>query len=683
MIPQAFRSQIRTALANPNLQAALDANAQRRLSARQQAMASLPQPWEIMRRRAHAVRASVIANLEQMLEQFVAQAEANGIIVHRAADASQAVEIIAQIAHQNRAHLIAKSKSMVSEEIGLNHALEAQGFKVIETDLGEYIVQLRGERPSHIVTPAVHLRRQEVGQTFSEKLGLPLTDDIPTLTAVARRVLRQVFLEADIGISGVNFGVAESGTLCIVTNEGNGRMVTTLPPIHIALMGIERLVPTLEDLALMLYLLPRSATGQKLTVYTSLIHAPAPDGKPNGPRQRHLILVDNGRSALRHSPLAEALYCIRCGACLNACPVFRELGGHAYVNTKGESSVYPGPIGSVISAGLLGQAEFSHLARASSLCGACREACPVDIDLSTLLLRLRAGLSISTPPETTTRRRYPTPNTPKYLAWGLQWYSWIATSPRRFLLAQRIFAVLAHLFSPLSPWIRLPAFTGWGFSRDFPRPALRPFRLRFRSIAASTPETPLATHSPTPKAQSEALSPTQTEAPLLQRFVRELTALGGSVTVCKESELASRVSSLLHERGITSLMVEKDDLLPTTLLDELQGQGIQLYYQADAQLRAGLTGATAAIAESGSLLLCSTAKRSLLASLLPHMHLVVIHAGQIYATLPQVLALPAVRESPAAVLISGPSRTADIEMTLTIGVHGPGEVHVFCIEEEG
>src|SRR5512134_819901 len=231
---------------------------------------------------------------------------------------------------------------MVTEEIELNHALEAEGMEVVETDLGEYIVQLRNEKPAHIITPAVHLRRQDVGQLFHEKLGIPYTEDIPTLTNTARQVLREVFLRADVGISGVNFGVAETGTICVVSNEGNARMVTTLPPLHIALMGMERLVRNLDDLALMLSLLARSATTQKLSVYTQLVHAPLPG------QQRHLILLDNGRSRIRNSRLKESLYCIRCGACLNACPVFREIGGHAY------QSVYPGPIGSVISASLIG-----------------------------------------------------------------------------------------------------------------------------------------------------------------------------------------------------------------------------------------------------------------------------------------------------------------------------------------
>ncbi len=386
-----FRQRIRAALANPVLQAALDANAERRQQAFKAAFESLPQERELLRKRAHAVRAETIAHLDSYLEQFIANVQANGIAVHRAADAKQAVQIVLDLVQRAGARTVAKSKSMVSEEIHLNQALEAAGIRPVETDLGEYIVQLRGEPPAHIITPAVHLRRGEVGRTFAEKLGVAYTEDVAVLTRLARQVLRQTFLEAEVGLSGVNFGVAESGTLCLVTNEGNGRMVTTLPPRHIALMGIERLVPTLEDLALMLYLLPRSATGQKLSVYTSLIHGPRRPGEVDGPQERHLILLDNGRSALRASPLAEALYCIRCGACLNACPVFREIGGHAYQGAHGAYSPYPGPIGSVVSPGLFGVAEFGHLARASSLCGACREVCPVDIDLPKLLLRVRAA----------------------------------------------------------------------------------------------------------------------------------------------------------------------------------------------------------------------------------------------------------------------------------------------------
>jgi len=384
-----FRSRIRQSIEDQTLQTALDNNAERRLKGRAAAFESIPD-WRERRQRAHAIRADVIEHLDEYLNQFIAKNEANGVIVHRAKDAAEAIQIILGITessvsrrwNENNADdgsrrtplLIAKSKSMVSEEIALNHALENTGIRVIETDLGEYIVQLRHERPSHIITPAAHLKKEQVAELFQEKLGIPYTTDIPTLTATARKVLREVFLTADIGFSGVNFGVAETGTTCIVTNEGNGRMVATIPPVHIALMGMERLVPNLENLSLMLSLLPRSATGQKLTVYTQLLNKPLPD------QTRHLIILDNGRARLKNSPLKESLYCIRCGACLNACPVFRELSGHAYIGKDNSIAPYPGPIGSVISPGLLGE-NYVHLAQASSLCGACKDVCPVDIDL--------------------------------------------------------------------------------------------------------------------------------------------------------------------------------------------------------------------------------------------------------------------------------------------------------------
>src|SRR5687767_12216372 len=378
-----FRARIRKAIANQPLQIALDANAERRVTGRVNALEKLPN-WRERRQNAHSIRADVIEHLDQYLDQFISSAQNNGIIIHRAKDAADAIKtVLSIIGADGRPHsqkLVAKSKSMVSEEIELNHALEAEGIKVVETDLGEYIVQLRNEKPSHIITPAVHLRRNDVGKLFHEKLGIPYTEDIPTLTNTARKLLRNVFLTADVGITGVNFGIAETGGICLVTNEGNGRMVTTMPRIHIALMGMERLVRNLDDLALLLSLLPRSATAQKLSVYTQMVH------KPLEGQQRHFIILDNGRTGLRNSPLKESLYCIRCGACLNACPVFREIGGHGY------QSVYPGPIGSVISAGFFGS-DFVPLAQASSLCGACKDACPVDIDLPKLLTRVRAGQS--------------------------------------------------------------------------------------------------------------------------------------------------------------------------------------------------------------------------------------------------------------------------------------------------
>ncbi len=683
----AFRNHIRTSLANLNLQSALDANALRRIQVRKIAFESLPDP-QAARQRAHAVRADVIEHLGSYLDQFTSHASENGFLVHRAEDADQAIRLVLEIAREHNARLIAKSKTMVSEEIGLNHALEKHGLQIIETDLGEYIVQLRGEAPSHIITPAVHLLRQDVGRLFQEKLGLPYTEDISIMTDAARQTLRQVFLNADIGISGVNFGVAETGTLCLVTNEGNGRMVTTIPPVHIALMGIERLVPTLDDLALMLSLLPRSATGQKLSVYTSLINSPRKPGDPDGPRERHIVLVDNKRSTVQASDLREILYCIRCGSCLNACPVFREIGGHAYVSREGRGSPYPGPIGSVLSPALFGQLEYGHLARASSLCGACREACPVDIDLPRLLLRVRAGV------QTESTQLKPKPNAPAALAAGLEIFSMAAGSSWRFRVAQRLaglFGSLVTLFSRGDPWMRLPKFSGWGYSKDFPRPAGRSFRVRFRrhmhtsreaeSLPRVIEETNIA-HSPADT------NVTTTPLKGIDKFAFELEALGGNFTSCTLGECIDKILEILSSRNMNQLLVWEQPHLPGGILEKLSEAGIQIIHpaketQAASRLvMAGLTGASAGIADTGSLLLLGGDGRPLTASLLPEVHIVILHEQDMFEDLVQALHYVDVRQVPAAILITGPSRTADIEMTLTIGVHGPGELYVLCIKSE-
>jgi L-lactate dehydrogenase complex protein LldF len=700
----AFRTRIRASIADPNLQAALDANAERRIKGRLSAFASLPD-WQERRQRAHAVRAEVIAHLDEYLGKFIEKAEANGLTVHRAQDALEARQIVLGIisSQPGRAQrtpgkeqkeafvplrnpsdskkLIAKSKSMVSEEIELNHALEAAGHRVVETDLGEYIVQLRGERPSHIITPAVHLRRAEVGQLFHEKLGIPYTVDIPTLTDTARQLLREVFLTADVGVSGVNFGVAETGTLCIVTNEGNGRMVTTLPPVHIALMGMERLVPSMDDLALMLTLLPRSATGQKLSVYTQLLQRPEPG------QARHLVLVDNGRADLRESPLREALYCIRCGACLNACPVFRELGGHAYVGADGASAPYPGPIGSVVSPGLLG-GNFVQLAQASSLCGACKEACPVDIDLPRLLTRVRAGQLPQRDEEPSDGKALP-----PLVRLGLKAYTRVAARPGLFGLAQRLLGILTLPWAR-SGWIGLPAASGWGLrtvraaniggtpmrgGKDLPRPVARPFRGRWAKLDHRGVKSVKIERMPKEAAHPAAAS--TRSANLVGRFVEELLLLGGSVTVCKSDELTPKLLAFLQERGIQR--VQAWDQVPGLELTGLTEAGIAVEGSAAPEIEAGLTGALAGIAETGTLLIPGGVGRPLSASLLPGLHLAVLRKSALLPDLETALRLPDVVAAPATVLVSGPSRTADIEMTLTIGVHGPGALQVFLIDDSG
>jgi L-lactate dehydrogenase complex protein LldF len=661
-----FRKRIRTSLANEPLQIALDANADRRIKGRVTAFESLPD-WRERRQQAHAIRAEVIEHLDKYLEQFIHNATQNGITVHRAKDADEAIRIILKITESNVSRhwsegdtddrsrrapkLIAKSKSMVSEEINLNHALEAEGMRVVETDLGEYIVQLRNERPAHIITPAVHLRRHEVGQLFHEKLGVPYTEDIPTLTNIARKVLRDVFLTADVGISGVNFGVADTGGICLVTNEGNGRMVTTLAPIHIALMGMERLVRSLDDLAIMLSLLPRSATGQKLSVYTQLIH------KPLDNQQRHILLLDNGRTRLRNSPLKESLYCIRCGACLNACPVFRELGGHAY------DSVYPGPIGSVISAGLFGS-EFVPLAQASSLCGACKDACPVDIDLPKLLTRVRAGQA----PDTQTAKRI-TPTSKLFL----QIYSRVATHPRLFALSQKFASLGTFLLSPFSDYVHLPAFTGWGYSKDLPRFAGKTFKDNWTKLQKGNVTLSEAKGLPHHDEDSSVASLPQGDNNRVEQFIRELTKVNGNIIQTNANELTNKVIEFLQSRNINRIHLEPN------VLDEdaVEKAGITFSHAPDAAIRAGVTKAICGLADTGSILEADGEGGKLHASLLTEIHIAVLHTSDIFPSLENTIHLT--RETRSAVFITGPSRTGDIEMSHTIGVHGPGELIVVLL----
>lgn len=686
MTDSAFRTKIREKITDNALQTALDANAERRVQGRINAFASLPD-WQERRQRAHAVRAEVIAHLDEYLDRFITRVSKNGITVHRAKDAAEAIslclDIVENSPQSHREHrenkkeisadqcesasrLIAKSKSMVTEEIELNHALEADGHRVVETDLGEYIIQLRGERPSHIITPAVHMRRHEVGELFHEKLGIPYTEDIPILTDTARKVLREVFLTADVGVSGVNFGVAETGTLTIVTNEGNGRMVTTLPPVHIAVMGMERLVRNLDDLALMLSLLPRSATTQKISVYTQLLHSPE-----NG-QKKHLILVDNGRSRLLNSQLREILYCIRCGACLNACPVFREIGGHGYLGKDGSIAPYPGPIGSVVSPGLLGE-NYVPLAQASSLCGACKDACPVDIDLPKLLTRVRAGAA-----NDRAAAGLPTP-----VRFGLQMYTRIATRPGLFALSLRLAGLGARLVSPISTWMKFPAFTGWGYSKDFPRPATRPFRARFHhgdisTVPGQSGITEQIEIHILEQEQKETKAPEPSKINLVGRFAEELLALGGHVVICKEADLPSKIIALLREKNIE--WIQTWDQIPGLDKDSLARAGISVQHEADENIKVGITGALAGVAETGTLVIPGGEGQPLSASLLPEIHIAVLNASTIVPSLETALALPEIANLPAVVLISGPSRTADIEMTLTIGVHGPGELYVLVTE---
>jgi L-lactate dehydrogenase complex protein LldF len=411
--------------------------------------------WEATRERGRLIREETIASLSLHVERFRERCEAAGGKVHFAADAAAAAAIALEILRERGAKLAVKSKSMVTEEIGLNRALEEAGIETVETDLGEWIVQLARETPSHIILPAIHKTRREIRALFEAKTGNSIADDTRALAAAARAWLREKFLAADAGISGCNFAIAETGSLAIFTNEGNGRLVATLPPLHLVFLGMERIVPTWDELEVLACLLPRSATGQKLTTYLHVLTGPARPGEADGPRALHVIVLDNGRlRILREPEFRPILDCIRCGACLNVCPVYRQIGGHAY------GSVYPGPIGAVLTPLLAPQDERStELCEASSLCGACAEACPVGIPLHDMLVRLRE------------RRRG------SRIAAGA--FARLVASPRCYALTTRFARrwVRAALRAP--PALRtllLHPLSGWLAQRELPPPPRRAFR---------------------------------------------------------------------------------------------------------------------------------------------------------------------------------------------------------------
>ncbi len=462
-----FARNVRRALADPRLQAAYGKATDRFQTGRAAAFAAFPE-GEALRDLARRIKAHTVAGLDRYLAQLADAVGERGGEVHWAADAAEAREIVIAIARRANARRVVKSKSMTTEEIDLNAALEAAGVETVETDLGEYILQLAGETPAHIIAPAIHKSKDEVAELFAEKLGSPRLARHEELTREARRHLRDAFRRAEVGITGVNFAVAETGTVAIVENEGNARLTTTLPRVHVAVMGMEKVVPDLAALAVFLKILARSATGQQMSSYVSLLTGPRRPGEEDGPEAFHLVVLDNGRSRLLADPeLREALFCIRCGACLNACPVYRHAGGHSY------GWVYSGPIGAVIDPTLAGP-RAAELPFASSLCGACREVCPVRIDLPRLLLAQRRKIAEGRPPHRPRRG----------LRLLVRLFVFVMASERRYRLASRLASLAARPFAR-GGWFRGPAFRppfigGWTACRDLPAPARETFRDRWR-----------------------------------------------------------------------------------------------------------------------------------------------------------------------------------------------------------
>ena len=414
--------------------------------------------WEHARDAASLAKWSAVNRLHELLPQFVANFEAGGGQVHWARDAAEAREIILQLVREAGAKAIVKSKCMTSEEIHLNAALEAEGFGVVESDLGEFIQQLRGEPPYHFVFPCMHVRREEISELFKQHLGSEPTDSPEELTMIARRYMRQLYVDADVGITGANFLVAETGQVSITENEGNARLTAALPRVHIAISGIEKVVANLDDLAVLLPMLATAGAGQPMTCYNTLYAGPRRTGEADGPEAMHLVLLDNSRTALLADPeQRDALHCIRCGACLNVCPIFKNVGGFTYGTT------YQGPIGSVITPHLRGLADWNHLSGASSLCGACTDACPVRIDIHHHLLHNRRNAARTSPS--------------RLERLGHKLFVQVARRPGLFATGGWLFRHTLSLVKRLKP----PLLKQWLDTRDLPAAPPQSFRAAWKS----------------------------------------------------------------------------------------------------------------------------------------------------------------------------------------------------------
>ncbi|MFO7706999.1 MAG: LutB/LldF family L-lactate oxidation iron-sulfur protein [Desulfobacterales bacterium] len=431
-----------------------------------------------LRLKAHEIRERAIANLDVLLETLTARIRQNGGQVFFAETAKDAVDYCLSVARRNRVRMLVKGKSMVTEEIGLNPALEAAGIEVVETDLGEYIIQLAGEKPSHIIAPAIHKTRNEVADLFVQKLGIPRTTSPPELTQAARKALREKFLAAGVGTSGVNMACAESGHITTVSNEGNIRMATTMPRVHVAFMGMERIVARLDEYEIILRLLCRGASVQNIGTYVSFVGGPRRPGDSDGPDEFHLVVIDNGRSRILADPrFREMLCCIRCAACLNVCPVYGKIGGHAY------GFAYSGPVGAVVTPLLTGINRAKDLCRGETLCGACKDACSMNIDLPRMLLALREQLAYGD-------ANWQVEPASRVEGLAYRGWSWLIRNRRVYELALKLAAAGQKMLPRAGAMIRWlpPPMQGWTQSRDLHPLAETTFMERWRKKRVTSNE---------------------------------------------------------------------------------------------------------------------------------------------------------------------------------------------------
>ena len=456
-----FKDNARSALADVQLQRALSGLPTGLVAQRTAARAKLPE-FEALREIGREIKDHTLAHLDLYLEEYEKNATAAGAHVHWAATAADARRIVLDICREAGARTVTKGKSMISEEIGLNANLEEAGMEVVETDLGEYLVQIRREAPSHIIAPAIHLTQDQIEADFrrlhTHLPGNRVLVEPGQLVNEARTILREKFLAAEVGITGANFLIAETGSSVIVTNEGNGDLTQSLPKVHIVVASIEKVVPTLEDVSAIIRLLARSATGQEISTYTTFSTGPRRPGDPDGPEAYHVVILDNGRSAMLGTPFQEALRCIRCGACMNHCPVYEAVGGHAY------GWVYPGPIGSVLTPQFLGVKRAADLPNASTFCGRCESVCPMKIPLPNLLRHWREAEFAQDGGSMTYRA-------------GLRFWAFFAKRPRLYHTAARLgINLLGALSRGKGAFLRLPGAGGWTRHRDLPAPQGRTFQ---------------------------------------------------------------------------------------------------------------------------------------------------------------------------------------------------------------
>jgi L-lactate dehydrogenase complex protein LldF len=661
---------------SPNVTNAVQRATSSFLVSRAARAAEMPQ-WEELRRAAHDLRMHALDHLGDLIAQVEERVSAAGGHVHHARDAQAARQIVLDLARQYNVRTAVKSKSMATEEIALNRTLEQNGIRAVETDLGEYIIQLAGVGPSHIIAPAIYLTKEGIADLFAEKLGIAVKPEPRELADIASRKLREEFLSAEMGITGANFVVAENGTVVLVSNEGNARMVTTLPQVHVAVAGIDKIVPDWDGLTVLLKLLARSATGQKLSAYTSFITGPRSSDSEMGAREFHLVLLDNGRSRIRRDPDArETLLCIRCGACLNVCPVYNQVGGHAY------GGVYSGPIGAILSPQLLGMGIARDLPYASSLCGACADVCPVKIPIPKILLYLRRRVAEGDAQEGA--------RSPRVLRIVTRLMSSAMRVPRLYRSSAAVMRILQAPFRreeflwklppPLDRWTNtraLPAFQK-GF-RDWAK----------RNLGKAVSEPRAAIQSRSPKLYERASKSVAPRTPLgesaeIDLFMSEVNALKGKARRIRAEGIEDALSELVEMEHVqAAVSAQTESILRWQIRQTLTARGVELIPPSAskremARADLGITEADYVLPETGTLGLLSSDEQPRGISLLPRVHLALVRASALRADLHHVFAQAKAHKY--LVFITGPSRTADIELTLTLGVHGPRALYVWVVE---